>query len=341
MDEYLTTALALGGLLIGLVFGAVAQRSSFCTVAALSNWVLLRDYRQVHAYIAALGVALLGTGLLEWGEWVVLGESSYRSARVDWLGLALGGLVFGFGSMLAGGCATRTLIRTAEGNLGALVTLLVLAVVAMATLFGVLEPVRGWIIERTALQLDSGQSALAGLLSVPHVLLAIVGALLCAAILFRVGDWRGHRGMVVAGALIGATITAGWWLTGYLAYDEFESTPPVSVSVVGPLARGTTYLTLGHATGPLFGLFLIAGILGGAILSALFSGTFRWIRPDGARVGVYMVGGCLMGAGAVMAAGCNVGQGLTGLATLSLQPIVAAVAIIVGMRIGLWWLQRE
>lgn len=341
MNESVPTSLAVGGLLIGFVFGIVAQRSSFCTVAALSNWVLLRDYRQVHAYMAALGVALVGTGLLEWGGWVLISDSSYRGARLDWINLSLGGLVFGIGSMLAGGCATRTLIRSAEGNLGALMILLVLAVTAMAALFGVLEPLRGWIAEHSALYLSDGRSALAGWLSVPPAAPAIVGALLCAVVVLQFGDWRNHPGMVAAGALVGLTIIAGWWLTGYLVYDEFESAPPISVSVVGPLARGFTYLTLGRVTGSLFGLFLIAGIFAGALLSALVSGTFRFVRPDGSRMGVYLTGGSLMGVGAILASGCNVGQGLTGLATLSLQSIVATVAIVFGMSIGMWWLQRE
>ncbi len=342
MNENLPIVLSVGALLIGLVFGVVAQRSSFCTVAALSNWVLLRDYRQVHAYLAALGVALLGTGLLEWGEWVAISESSYRGARLDWVGLLLGGLVFGFGSLLAGGCATRTLIRTAEGNLGALVTLLVLATLAMTTLFGLLEPVRGWIMEASALHLAYGRSALASWLFVPPALLAIGGAVLCGLVVLsrrRLARSPGHGGP--PGAMIGITITAGWWLTGHLADDGFGSEPPVSVSVVGPLARGATYVTLGRVTGSLFGLFLIAGIFVGALLSALISRSFRWIRPDGSRFGAYLAGGCLMGAGAIMAGGCNVGQGLTGLATLSLQSIVATMAIVLGMRIGLWWLQRE
>jgi uncharacterized membrane protein YedE/YeeE len=341
MEENLSTSLAVGAMLIGLTFGVVAQRSSFCTVAALSNWVLLRDYRQVHAYLAALGIALLGTGLLEWGAWVSIDDSSYRSARLDWLGVLLGGLVFGFGSMLAGGCATRTLIRTAEGNLGALVTLLVLAFVAMSTLFGVLEPLRGWIIEHSALFLAEGRSGPGGWLPVAPGAPAVLGALLCAGVVLRVGDWLDHAGMVAAGALIGMTVVAGWWLTGFLAYDEFESAPPLSVSVVGPLTRGATYVALGRVTGPLFGLFLIAGIFAGALISALATGGFRWVRPDASRFGVYLAGGCLMGAGAVMAGGCNVGQGLTGLATLSLQSLIATAAIILGMRVGLWWLQRE
>jgi uncharacterized membrane protein YedE/YeeE len=337
----LPAVLALGALLIGLVFGYVAQRSSFCTVAALSNWVLLRDYRQAHAYFAALGLAMLGTGLLEWGGLAAIADSSYRSPRFDLIGLLLGGLLFGFGSMIAGGCVTRTLIRTAEGNLGSLATLLVLTFVAMAVLFGVLEPVRGWVIEQSALHLGDGRSGLAGWLSLPPVLVAIAGAALCALVVLRAGDWHDHPGMVVAGGVIGLTIVAAWWLTGYLADDELEATVPVSISVVGPLARTTTWILLGRVTGSQFGLFLIAGIFFGALLSALLSGSFRLVRPDGARFGLYLAGGGLMGAGAIMAGGCNVGQGLTGLATLSLQSVTATAAILLGMRIGLWWLERE
>ncbi|MEA3273982.1 MAG: YeeE/YedE family protein [Pseudomonadota bacterium] len=341
MNDELPFLLAGGALLLGLVFGIVAQRSRFCVVAALSNWVLLRDHRQLHAYVAALGVALLGTALLEWGDWVDIGGSSYRSARLDWVGLLSGGLVFGFGSMLAGGCATRTLIRTAEGNLGALVTLLVLATVAMVTLFGVLEPVRVWIVQESAVYLTEDRSAVAGWFALPHWFPAIAAASVCALILFRLGNWREHPGMVAAGALIGLSITAGWWLTGYLAQDEFEPTPPISVSIVGPLTRGVTYVTLGQLTGSLFGVFLIAGVFAGALLSALATRSFRWIAPDGSRLGAYLLGGVFMGSGAVLAGGCNVGQGLTGLATLSVQSVIAATAIFLGMRIGLWWLERE
>lgn len=340
MNDQLPVLLAAGALLIGLVFGVAAQRSRFCVVAAMSNWVLFRDHRQLHAYATALGVAILGTALLETGGWADIGESSYRSARLDWAGLLLGGLVFGFGSMLAGGCATRTLIRSAEGNLGALATLLALAAVAMTTLFGVLEPVRGWIVQESAIHLSEGRSAVAGWLALPPWLPAVAAASICALVLFSLGNWRENRGLVAAGAVIGLTITAGWWLTGYLAQDEFEPTPPVSVSIVGPLTRGFTYITLGQLTGSLFGLFLILGVFAGALFSAVVTRSFRWIPPDGSRIGAYLLGGVFMGGGAVLAAGCNVGQGLTGLATLSVQSVIAVTAIFSGMRIGLWWLER-
>lgn len=341
MDEDLTLWLGGGGLLLGIFFGAVSQRSKFCTVAAVSNLALMRDYRQFHAYLAALGAALLGTGLLEWGQWVDIGATNYRGGILDWAGALIGGLIFGVGAMLAGGCATRTLVRTAEGNIGALISLLAFALAGMVTQFGVLEPLRVWLRLETAWPLPSGEGSLAGLLGLPSWTLSLALTLLCLGLILGLGDWRRHRGMVLAGALLGLAVTAGWWISGVLGQDEFSATPPLSVTVAGPLARSTLYLSLGQVAGSLFSLWLIAGVLLGAFGSALLSGNFRWNAPAGSRVGSYLVGGAMMGIGAILASGCNVGNGLTGMATASVQPLLALTAIVVGMLLGLWWLQRE
>jgi len=341
MDDELNLWLMVGGLLVGAFFGAVSQRSKFCTVTAVSNLSLMRDYRQFHAYLAALGVALLGTGLLEGGQWVDIPASSYRSGALDWSGALLGGLIFGVGAMLAGGCATRTLVRTAEGNLGSLISLLAFAMVGMVTLFGVLEPLRVWLRNQTVWVLAHREGSLAGVLDLPFWTLYLGLALLCLSLILGLGDWRKHRGMLLAGALLGLAVTAGWWVTGTLGQDEFRETAPFSVSVAGPLARSSAYVTLGQVTDSPFGLFLIAGMLLGAVASALVTRNFHWSAPAGTRVGSYLIGGGMMGLGAILASGCNIGNGLTGMATASVQPLIASTAIVFGMLLGLWWLGRE
>ncbi|MEN8167515.1 MAG: YeeE/YedE family protein [Pseudomonadota bacterium] len=328
-----------GGLLLGLLFGVVSQRSRFCVVAAASNLVLLRDYRYLHAYLAALGIALLGTGLLETLQWVDIGASSYRNASLNWLGALGGGLVFGMGSILAGGCASRTVVRAAEGNLGALASLLTFALVGMATLFGVLEPLRGWLVNATAIPLDRGRSSLSDLFGLPLWLLPLLFSLLCVAIILSSGNWRQHWRLILAGSLIGLILIGGWWVTGVAGQDDFSETAPSSLAMAGPLARGTVYLTTGQITGSGFALFLILGFLLGAFASALVAREFRWVSPAGNRMGAYLAGGAMMGGGAMLAGGCNIGQGLTGVATLSIQSLIALVGIVLGMLLTIMQMQ--
>ncbi|MGD8587553.1 MAG: YeeE/YedE family protein [Chromatiales bacterium] len=330
-----------GGLLIGLAFGAVAQRSRFCLVAAVSNLMLMRDYRQVHAYLAALGVAILGTGLLEALHWVDIGATSYRNLILNWFGALGGGLLFGTGAMLAGGCASRTLVRCAEGNLGSLATLLTFALLGMMTLFGVLEPFRVWLVQATAQPLLPDQTSLSGLLGLPSMLLPVVLSLGCFVFIYRVGDWRANIPFILAGTAIGLILIAGWWVTGVLGQDEFEPIRPSSLAVAGPLSRGMVYLTTAQSGGSGFALFLVLGLMLGAFVSALIGRDFRWVAPAGNRVGIYFVGGAMMGVGAMLADGCNIGQGLTGVSTLSVQSLLALSGMLLGMWIALWRMQRS
>jgi uncharacterized protein len=156
MDDSFNLTLVAGGLILGLIFGGVIQRSRLCMMAAVSNQVLMGDRRQIDAYLVAVAIAVLGTQAIESGGWVVIAESSYRGARIDWLGTSLGGLMFGFGTTLAGGCAARILVGAAEGSGGALLALLAFALAATATQFGALEPVRVWVLSATAIESTVG-----------------------------------------------------------------------------------------------------------------------------------------------------------------------------------------
>jgi len=341
METEFNQWLVVGGLLLGATFGFLAQRSRFCVVAAVSNYVLMRDKGQLDAYMAAVAVAVTGTAILELGGWVQIAESVFRRPTLNWAGALGGGLLFGIGAMTAGGCASRTLVRSAEGNIGALVTLIAFALAGMATLFGVLDPVRGWLSSSASVYLPSGDASVATVLTLPQW---AAPAILIAACLFfivlhaqRQSNWV----LVMYGASIGLVIAMGWWITGVAGQDEFSETPASSLSVAGPLARGAAYLTMGQPTGGLFALSLISGMFIGALGSALVSRTFRWIAPAGERVGAYIGGGVLMGVGAIFAGGCNIGQGLTGISTVSVHSFLAVAGIMVGMLSMLWLLQRQ
>jgi uncharacterized membrane protein YedE/YeeE len=341
METEVNTWLIGGGLFLGLAFGVIVQRSRFCMVAAVSNLWLMRDFRQLHAYLAALAVAILGTALLEFNGWVAVSEAAQRSAHIDWTGALLGGLVFGFGSMLAGGCAGRTVVRVAEGNLGAFVALLAFGLAAAATFYGVLEPARIWLMRATAFDLVRGDASLVTGVGLSAWVVGVPLVIACMLLMLLTGRGQKRWGLIAAGAAVGMLIVAGWWVTGYLSHDEFSTHRPASLTFAGPLARATIYVATGAQPGTGFGVALVGGTLLGACLSALFTRSFRWNLPQPTDLGQLLLGGSLMGIGAICAGGCNVGQGLSGVSTASATSMLALISIVVGMLLGLAWLNHR
>ena len=339
MDE-LNLWLVGGGLVIGLLFGVVVQRTQFCMVTAVSNVVLMRDFRHAHAYLAALSVAVVGTLFLEAGDWVAIAETGYRVSRYDWLLIVAGGLLFGIGSMLAGGCAGRTTVRAAEGNLGALVVLLAFALTAAATYFGALEPYRVWLMQNTAIELDSGDSALSNVLGLPLWVGPVFIALLCFIGIVWLGQARRSVGLITAGILVGLLVVAGWYISGYLSHDDFSEHRAASITIAGPLARATVFLTTGSLPGSGFTISVLIGTVAGALASAVVTKSFHLIIPEAEHLKHLLAGGALMGIGAICAGGCNIGNGLTGMSTGSMRALTAVTAIVAGMLLGIAWLTR-
>ena len=133
-----TTIVGLGGFVIGLVFGAVVQRTNFCTMGGISDLVLMGDGRRFRAWLLAIAVAIIGTQALYFGGVIDINKSIYLSANLGWLGAIIGGAMFGFGMTQTGGCASRTLVRLGSGNLKSLIVMLVLGIFAYMTLRGLL-----------------------------------------------------------------------------------------------------------------------------------------------------------------------------------------------------------
>ena len=342
MDTGINIWLVGGGLLSGLVMGVVIQRSNFCMAASVSNLVLMKDFRQLHAYLAAITVAIIGTQLLNYIGVISLLDTGYRTVNVDWFGAILGGTLFGFGSILSGGCIGRTVVRVGEGNLGALIVLVCIGVVGAATMYGELEPLRLWLREMTVVTMHSNDTSFSSLLSIPATMMAVLIAVLCCSIILLTGKKTRSPQLIIAGAMIGLLVVLGWCVTGYLSHDIFSTHRPTSITFSGPTVNLTQIAFAGSSlgVGTQFGLTLVAGTLLGAYLSAAFSKSFHWALPEFNHIWHLVVGGSLMGCGAVLAGGCNLGQGLTGISTFSIQSLIALVSIVVGMRVGLAYLLR-
>lgn len=337
--EDLNLWLVGGGLAVGAVFGLLIQRHRFCMVAATGNLLLINDNRQVLAFITALLVAVTGTQLLEFTDTVAIAESAYRNSQFDWFGAGFGGLLFGIGAVLAGGCATRTIIRSAEGSVNAIIALLFFMLLAASAQFSFLEDIRIGLTHNTAIDL-AGDASIAAILGLPQWLPAIVVVALMMAYLFK--NWNPEaKSMVIAGVIIGLLVICGWYITGVLAQDEFDPTKPSAITVSGPLARFGYILISGKIPALSFSISFVIGIAAATLLFSLISGRFKFEKPKAGAAKFAAIGGSLMGTGAIMAYGCNVGQGLTGISTLSVESILAFAGMFIGTAVTVKWMEKN
>jgi uncharacterized protein len=344
-----------GGFGLAFAFGVAAQRSNFCTMGALSDVVNMAHWGRLRMWLLAVAVAIAGTTWLSQIGWVDLSRSVQQRPLLPWLSLSVGGLLFGIGMTLAGGCANRNLLRLGSGSLRSLVVLLVMAVAGYMTLKGLFGQWRADWLDPVALDLaalgwhdQSLGTALAqtGLLGAGVALPLTAAAVVLALLVFVFMDARFRRTPVQwsSGLLLGALVVAAWALSGHFGFGESPETledvyfatnsrGPESLSFVGPLAYGLELLLLWtdrslHAT---LGIAAVLGVVAGAAAQALFSGSFRWEGfASLADLRAQLIGAVLMGFGGVTALGCTIGQGLSGLSTLALGSFIAVAAIVAG-----------
>jgi len=337
-DLPVSTLLGLWGLGIGLAFGAVTRWGDFCVLGSLADIVIYGDYRRLRAWLLAVAVAMLGVHALHGAGALELGRSLYLSPALGWLGAILGGLMFGYGTVMARGCGGRTLIRVGGGDLRSLVALIFLGIFAYMTLRGFTGLGREWLEGLTDIQLAGSQG-------MPELLAATMGldpghgrmaaaAFVAAGLLgfcFKDAAFRGTPLYVLSGAAVGLLVAAGWAVTGIVGADPFEPAPLLSISFARPVGDGLQYLMTFTGATVSFGIAVVGGVIAGAFLVARADGTFRlrgFTAPE--EMLDYMAGGALMGMGGVLALGCTIGQGITGLSTLSLGSVLAMAAILAG-----------
>lgn len=339
MDE-INVWLVGGGLAVGAVFAIVVQRFRFCLVAGVSSLLLIKDARQALAFATAMLVAISGTQLLEMMGIVAIADSAYRNTTLDWFGAAVGGLVFGIGATLAGGCAARTLVRTMEGSLHSLIALLTFALVAATVQFGFLAPLRVALSDATAIELKT-DAGIASILSLPPwlVLAVVVAALLW--FIYQCWQRSPDKTMLAVGVVVGGLVVASWTITGVLAQDEFMPLVPSAMALSGPLARLGYFLTSGQVAELSFAIAFVAATAVVSLLLAVATRQFKFYPPVKGMTKMALLGGALMGVGAMMAYGCNIGQGMSGLSTLSLESLIAVVGMVTGISATTRWMERN
>ena len=352
--------------LVAVVMGAVANKTNFCTMGAISDWVNMGDTGRMRAWLLAMTMAMFGVLLLEGSGVAVLTSETfppYRTANFAWLRYVLGGVLFGIGMTLGSGCGNKTCVRIGGGNIKSLLVLAVASFAAYWMLWGDiggegffeivfnswLSPTtidlagRGIPSQELGAMIASASGTDAGM---AHY---VVGGILVVALLvfiFRSADFRSGFDNILSGLVIGLAVVAGWYITAgpmgaaWHEYAELSTEIPSRVSVqsytfISPMGDGVRYLlSPKNLTLINFGIIALFGVIIGSFLYALITRTFRfeWFA-SGKDFANHAVGGLLMGTGGVLAMGCTIGQAVTGVSTLALGSILTFFAIVFGSAI--------
>ncbi|WFU70355.1 YeeE/YedE family protein [Bradyrhizobium sp. CB2312] len=336
-----TQLVVLAGLVIGLVYGAVGLLSGFCLMSSMRGWLTKGDGRLVRSYALAIAVAIAASQLLAGNGMVDLGKSIYLQPTFSVPVLFLGGLLFGYGMVLSNGCGSRALVLLGRGNLRSFVVVIVLGIAAQMTLKGLVAPARIAMVQ--ASQMTVNANSLPSLLATLGFTEAVARALAAAAIVlalvlfaFAHPPFRRSPGQIAAGIIVGLLVAGGWYVTGYLGADDFNPVPVTSLTFIAPIADSLQYAMLSTGLTLNFGIATVAGVFTGSLVTALATGRFHLEGYSSPRHMLRSGGGAaLMGIGGVMAFGCSIGQGLTGLSTLALGSFVAVAGILLGTTAGL------
>ncbi len=360
---------------IAVVLGAVVNKTNFCTMGAVSDWVNMGDLGRIRAWIFAMAIAMLGVVILESMGMVDPGGAfpPYRMGNLIWAENILGGITFGIGMTLASGCGNKALIRIGGGNIKSVMVLLVIGVIAYfmvnpfpdsdKTLFTVLF--YDWI---RPLAIDMGQAQDIGtLISEENAVTVrlIVGSVLAVGALifiFKSADYRGNFDNVLGGAVVGLAVLGGWYLSSnvninvedepYTMSSYYAEWDMVSDSEEGKPAEGRplspqsfTFInpmgqTMGYVASKFdrslvtFGIMALLGVIVGSFLWSLLTKSFRieWFA-SGQDFLNHFIGAILMGFGGVLALGCTIGQGITGVSTLAIGSFLALISIVFGSAI--------
>jgi hypothetical protein len=331
-------AAAIVGVLSGLLLGLASRLGRFCTLGAIEDYLYAESDLRLRMWGIAIGVAvtgsfaLMGAGLLNAEETIYLGFAFAPIASI------VGGLVFGYGMALAGNCGFGALARLGGGDLRNFVIVLVMGIVAYATISGPLAYLRVWAFPQNEAT-GTPPGIAHWLSSVMGVSPSLIGIVIGIAILLFVAAparVRQSPSTLFWGAAFGLSAVCAWAGTQWIATNGFDGIQVASHTFSSPL--GETILWTMTASGQTlsFAIGSVAGVWIGAFVGSLIKGHFRWEACEDPReLRRQIFGAGMMGFGAVVALGCSVGQGLSAFSVLAWSAPLTVAAILAGAALGL------
>lgn len=364
---------------IALVVGATANKTNFCTMGAISDYISIGDSGRLRAWVFAIAVAIVGVALLESltstnMALVNSGETAkppYGAPQFVWARYILGGILFGIGMVLGSGCGNKTLVRIGGGNIKSVLVFLTMGITAylmIYTNFGYYLFLQ-WMPVINLKNYGIASQGIDAILA-PEVLWGgakltwwgfAVSFLVAAALIvwcFRSTDFFKNLGHIIGGAVIGIAVVLAWYVTaGPLGQElleeiDFLDTRPYdvgaqSLTFVKPSGHFYYWIQEGFAMNFVsFALIVAVGVILGSFVYSLVTKNFRieWFANTKDLL-FHIVGGLLMGIGGVLSLGCTFGQAISGASTLALGSFITFMFIVIGaattMRIQYYYLLYE
>lgn len=314
------------GLFIGIAFGVIAQKNQFCFSGSIKDYILTKSTKRGASVIMAMIVTIISTTLMATHFQIDLTQSSYFKSNINYLAVITGGLLFGAGMMIADGCSSRSLVKYAQGDSNALITLIFIAIFAYATtkgiLYGVLDPfINNSFLIGISSKIQNFQ------MNIFVVLLILVSILLYLIKKIK------RMFSLLDGVLVGLLVSISWFVTGYIGQESMEREIALAgISFVYPSAKTLELFTYYEVNELSFGVSMVCGVLAGTFIMSYFNKKYSFGCTSAQninKVKYNMIGGALMGTGGIMAIGCTVGQGLTGLSTLAFSSVLAIISIFI------------
>lgn len=336
MDFALTDAhlAALVGGLGGIALGLAARLGRFCTLGAIEDHLYGDNDHRLRMWGVAIGVAMVTTFALAGLGLVDLGSAPYLANGWNPAGHILGGLMFGAGMAMAGNCGFGALARLGGGDLRSFVIVLVMGISAYVVMSGPLAMLR---IRLFPSDLFNGPEPagiahfLSGLTGLPASVWGLAAGIGVLVLTLRAPDFRAQTKMIIWGAVVGLAITFGWAGSTWLALTSFDAVQVQGYTFAAPLGDTILYAMTSSGMPITFAVGAVIGVWMGAFLGSLSLGHFRWEACEDPReLRRQIFGAMLMGAGAVLAMGCTVGQGLSAISVLSYGAPVTMVCIYIG-----------
>ncbi len=360
--SYLTRLWVITAAPIGFLFGFFLQKGDLCGSSAFSEVILMRDKRKVAGLWVLIVVSMFSFALGEAMGWIKLNPKP-----LVWGAYLVGGIIFGAGTVLAGGCISGCLFKAATGNLNSIVAILTMPVGISFVEYG---PISGWVEKLMSykVSMPGGDAvSLPAITGIPYRWLAVVFALvtliwgirhlrrsarsnkhpksndaLMTRILFK--PWKPwHTGVAIGILALFAYVSSAnsgrnyplGVTHGVLQIQNLFTDQPSKFIYqkedVGMVKQELQSEAVPGTKGKkivLWLVLLVINLMLGAFASGMLTGNARLLQKPPDEILVAILGGFLVGAGAAIAKGCVVGNIMSGWALMSIGNVIFGIVTV-------------